>query len=270
MATTELEPSAALVERRPSGWRWRATLWTLRIVVILALLSIWEVIPRLGIVDAFWISQPSRIYTRLITDLPMPDFWVNIWATVEAVLLGILIGAGSGVVVGTALGFLPRVYAVFEPVMVALYTLPRIALAPLFIIWFGIDIRSKVALVFSLVFFLMLLNSYVGVRNVDRDLIDSVRTMGSSRWFVARRVLLPSSIPWLLTGLRLSFVYGIGAAVVGEMLISRYGLGTLLTISSNNFDTTGVFEILTILFVFGYAANELVALTERRFLGWNK
>jgi NitT/TauT family transport system permease protein len=255
---------------RARAYRGFLLLWFLRLGLVAVLLGIWEMLPRLGLIDPFWISQPSRVYARLASDLPTLEFWTNIWATVEAIFLGVLIGGVTGVVCGITLGFAPGVYKVIEPVMMALYTLPRIALAPLFIIWFGIEVQSKIALVVSLVFFLMLLNAYVGVRNVDRDLLDSVRTMGGTPMFIARRVIIPSSLPWILTGLRLSFVYGIGGAVVGEMLIARHGLGTLLTASSNNFDTTGVFEILAVLFVLGFASNEAVSALERSFLGWNQ
>jgi NitT/TauT family transport system permease protein len=245
-------------------------LWVPRLLVLAVGLGVWQYLAWSGLVADFWISRPTKVFGRLYEDLGGSVFWTHLKVTMQEIAVGLILGGSTGVAAGLIFGYLEKVYEVLEPIIMGLYTLPRIALAPLFIIWFGIGLTSKIALVVSLVFFLMLLNTYQGVKNVDRDLIDSVRTMGASRRFLARRVILPSSVPWIMAGFRLSAVYGISGAVVGEMLIARHGLGVMLTTSANNFDTTGVFAVLVILGVLGFTFNIGVASLERLLLKWRR
>ena len=243
-------------------------LWVGRVLVVVAVFVIWKLLSVFGIVSPFFVSTPGAVLSFLWSDLHTNTFWSAFATTMEELGLGLLIGCGAGIVTGLIVGYWKVLYDVIEPVFMALYTLPRIALAPLFIIWFGIDQASKIALVVSIVYFLMLLNTYQGVRGVDPNLMDSVRTMGASRRFIARRVILPSSVPWILAGFRLSAVYGISGAVVGEMILARNGLGVLLVESSNNFDTRGVFALLVVLGVLGFALNTVIVAVEQRLLRW--
>lgn len=154
------------------------------------------------------------------------------------------------------------------PIIYALYSLPRIALMPLFALWFGIGTASKVALGFSIVVFIMLLNTYSGIRNVDRYLIDAVRMMGASRRFVYRFVVLPGIVSWLVAGFRLSTSYALLAAVVGEMISAQVGLGKRLVTYQAMFDRSGIFELLAVLAVLAIIVNQLTQIVERRLGRW--
>jgi NitT/TauT family transport system permease protein len=152
--------------------------------------------------------------------------------------------------------------------LMGLYSLPRVALAPLFIMWFGIGIPSKIMLAISIVFFILLINTYVGVQNVDRDLVNAVKTMGAPPRFVTRHVVLPSCIPWIFSGLRISMALALTASVVGEMLAAQYGLGFMLARASGTFDTTGIFMVLFVLALLAIGTYNLMARLEKRLLHW--
>src|SRR5262249_8327683 len=149
---------------------------------------------------------------------------------------GFVLGSLAGIVIGFLLARWEWLYEATEPYIMALYSMPRVALAPLFVVWFGIGLASKVALAVSIVFFVMLINTYTGVINVDRTLVNSVRTMGGGEWFLTRKVLLPSTVPWILSGLRISIGFALIGAVVGEMIIAERGLGRLIAYRSGLFD----------------------------------
>jgi NitT/TauT family transport system permease protein len=158
--------------------------------------------------------------------------------------------------------------AVLDPFLMGLNSLPRVALAPLFIIWFGIGLPSKVVLAFSLVFFPGLINTYQGVRSVDPDPIDLMRTMQASRWQIWRWVVVPSTLPWIFAGLRIGLGMSLIGAVVGELVGANRGLGYHVEASSANFDTTGVFAGLVALMAITVLLNELMKLAEARLFRW--
>jgi NitT/TauT family transport system permease protein len=134
--------------------------------------------------------------------------------------------------------------------------------------WFGIGIPSKIMLAISIVFFILLINTYVGVQNVDRDLVNAVKTMGAPPRFVTRHVVLPSCIPWIFSGLRISMALALTASVVGEMLAAQYGLGFMLARASGTFDTTGIFMVLIVLALLAIGTYNLMARLEKRLLHW--
>jgi NitT/TauT family transport system permease protein len=186
----------------------------------------------------------------------------------QAALLGLALGGIVGVILGLLLGAYPRVAAVIDPLLMGLNSLPRVALAPLFIIWFGIGLPSKVVLAFSLVVFPVIINAYQGVRGVDRDLVDVLRTMQASPWQIARLVTIPSTLPWIAAGLRIGLGMSLIGAVVGELVGSSRGVGYYVESAAANFDTTGVFAGLVILMVLTIALSELMKLAEARLFRW--
>ena len=188
--------------------------------------------------------------------------------TVIETVSGFVLGALAGIIAGFALARWRRAHVALEPYLMGVYSLPRVALAPLFIMWFGIGIPSKIMLAISIVFFILLINTYVGVQNVDRDLVNSVKTMGATPRFITRRVVLPSCIPWIFSGLRISMALALTASVVGEMLAAQYGLGFLLARASGTFDTTGIFMVLIILALLAIGTYNLMARLEKRLLHW--
>jgi NitT/TauT family transport system permease protein len=252
---------------RPSVWRTRLVLNGWRLLLSAALLVAWEVAAA-TITTPFWISQPSRVFGRLATLTASGLLFWHVWATLQAALLGLTLGGVVGVALGLLLGAYPRVAAVLDPLLMGLNSLPRVALAPLFIIWFGIGLPSKVILAFSLVVFPVLINAYQGVRGVDSTLVDMLRTMQASPWQIARRVTIPSTLPWIFAGLRIGLGMSLIGAVVGELVGSNRGVGYYVESAAANFDTTGVFAGLVILMILTIALSELMKLAEGRLFRW--
>jgi len=252
---------------RADAWQRQLILNGWRLLLTVVLLAAWE-IAATTITTPFWISQPSRVFWRLVSLATSGLLFWHVWATLQSAMLGLALGGVVGVALGLLLGAYPRVAAVVDPLLMGLNSLPRVALAPLFIIWFGIGLPSKVVLAFSLVVFPVLINAYQGVRGVDRDLVDMLRTMQASPWQIARRVTIPSTLPWIFAGLRIGLGMGLIGAVVGELVGSSRGVGYYVESAAANFDTTGVFAGLVILMILTIALSELMKLVETRLFRW--
>jgi len=246
----------------------RSERWILRLLVLALIVGIWEGLCRSGLASEFWVSRPFLIVERLWEAVRSTTLWVHMGVTLIETASGFLLGALAGILTGFALARSRRAHVALEPYLMGIYSLPRVALAPLFIMWFGIGILSKIVLAISIVFFILLINTYVGVQNVDRDLVNSVKTMGATPRFVTRRVVLPSCIPWIFSGLRISMALALTASVVGEMLAAQYGLGFMLARASGTFDTTGIFMVLIILALLAIGTYNLMARLEKRLLHW--
>src|SRR3954469_7545392 len=252
---------------RAAAWRRQLVLNGWRLLLAAVLLVAWEVAAT-TVTTPFWISQPSRVFGRLVSLMASGLLFWHVAATLQAALLGLALGGAVGVALGLALGARPRSAEVLDPLVMGLNSLPRVALAPLFIIWFGIGLPSKVILAFSLVVFPVLINAYQGVRGVDRDLVDMLRTMRASPWQIAWRVTIPSTLPWIFAGLRIGLGMSLIGAVVGELVASNRGIGYYVESAAANFDTTGVFAGLVILIVLTIALSELMKLAEARLFRW--
>ena len=172
------------------------------------------------------------------------------------------------IVVGFVLGRAGMLAAIADPFITAVYSLPKLALAPLFILWFGIGLLSKVVLVGLIVFFLVFFNTYAGVRDVDRLYINALRIMGGNRRDVYFKVILPSSSIWVFTGLKVAVPYALIGAIVGELISSSQGLGYIINNASSFFDTTGVLAGLVYVAAIAITVNYLVGVAERRFMVW--
>ena len=238
-----------------------------RVLAIAALLGIWQLCAN-NLISAFWISSPSLVAVRLWQWSIDGTLWPQLETTLTEAGYGFLIGASAGIVIGLILGQTRRVTQVLEPVIFALYSLPRIALAPLFLLWFGIGIESKVVLSATSVFFLVFYNTFSGVRDVDQDLLNAVRIMGGTRRHELTNVIIPATTYWVFVGLKISVPYAIIGAVVGEMVASNRGLGYLMQNASGEFDTTGVFVALVVLAAISIVLNELLSLAEKRAIRW--
>ena len=243
-------------------------LYFYRIAFLTVALLLWEGVAHLGWVQEFVMSRPSRVFAWLGEALGSGLFWINVGVTVRETLLGLLIGCVMGIASGFALAHWNKAFRVLEPFIMALYSLPRVALAPLFLVWFGIGEGSKVALAASLVYFVMLLNTYTGVREIDQNLVNAARTMGAGSGFIARRILLPSSMTFIFAGLRVSIGLSLIGTIVGEMIAGQFGLGQMIARAANMFDTAQVFAIIIVLAVLSVLMNEAMKLLERRMMKW--
>jgi NitT/TauT family transport system permease protein len=179
-----------------------------------------------------------------------------------------LIGSALGIALGFWFGRSPLLAAVFDPYIKMLNAVPRIVLAPLFLLWFGLGIWSKVALAVTLVFFVMFFSTYQGVRDADRVLIDNVRMLGASPRQLVRHVLVPSALTWIFSSLQTSLGFAMVGAVVGEYLGSTRGLGYVIAQAEGTFDTTGVFAGMTVLALVVVIVSAAVTRFERWLLQW--
>ncbi|MCQ1945971.1 ABC transporter permease [Arthrobacter sp. zg-Y1116] len=241
--------------------------WGLRAAVLVAFLTLWQITAG-PVIDITFISKPSLILERLVDWIADGTLWTHTWITLQEILLGFFFGALAGALVGYLLASFNLLYQVLDPFMLALYSIPKVALAPLFIVWFGIGMDMKVLLAAATVFFLVFLNTAAGVREVDRGLIDAVRLMGGNRRHVAFKVVLPSSMTGFLTGLKVAIPYALIGAVIGELVASNQGLGYLINASAAQFDTAGVFATLVVLTIVATILNSGVAVLSKRINRW--
>jgi NitT/TauT family transport system permease protein len=220
------------------------------------------------LVDNFFISNPIDVGRRLLDWISDGSLFIHIWATVHATVLGFIVGSIGGVVLGIWLGVSPFTSRLLNPYLNALNALPKVALAPLFVLWFGLGIESKVALAAVLVLFLVFLNTYAGVREVDQDLIDGARLMKATRTQVITKVIIPSAMSWVFAGLKISVPYALIGAVLGEMIAANRGLGYLVQFSGSQFDSAGVFAVLIVIALLAVALNFLVEFVQHRMQQW--
>jgi NitT/TauT family transport system permease protein len=220
------------------------------------------------LVRTIYVSRPSDIVLRLIEMFRSGDIWPDLAITGQELALGYLIGAACGLLGGYALGRAPRAARIAEPYVMGFYGIPKIALAPLFIIWFGIGIWSKVALAATMVCFLVFYNVYAGVRGVDRDLVALARVMGADERQLGRHIYLPAATPHILLGLRMAIPYAVIGVIVGEFTSSTHGLGLFIHYASDTYDPAGVFAGIAILLGFVVAAGAAATRIERRLLRW--
>jgi len=238
-----------------------------RAAILIALLGIWELASG-TLTSKFWVSSPSAISGMLLKWTNDGSLWVHLRATLSAMMAGYVIGAAGGIVMGLVLGFLPKLQRVLAPYISALYALPKIALAPLFVIVLGIGIESKIALVAITVFFLALYNTLDGVRDVDRDLVRALGLMGATRTEIVRKALIPGTLPWIFTGLRIAVRYALTAAILGELIASNQGIGYLIEFSAGQYNSTGVFAAVSVLVVCSVILTEILRRTEAFTQRW--
>jgi NitT/TauT family transport system permease protein len=233
-----------------------------RLLLVLILLAMWQYLPNRGL--RFWMSGPLDIVVRLWSWVLDGSLWENLGATLLAMVLGYAIGTAAGIALGLLFGLMPRVYRVLSPYITALYAMPKIALAPLFVIVLGIGIASKVALVAITVFFLVLNSTLDGVRNVDRDLVRILTLMGASRFEVIGKVLVPATLPWIFTGMRISVRYAFTNTLLAELIASNSGIGFMIEYYSGIFDATGTYAAILVLVIMSVGLTELLTQIEAR------
>lgn len=261
---TQPDPAAMTSEVRTERWWGGANrrIWFDRIALFVFFVAVWQALSE-TVIDPFWISSPTMVVERLWRITLNGDLLWHTSATVWQALLGLGLGLIAGFALGLLLARYQRLATAVDPYLMGLYSLPRIALAPLFILWFGIGLLSKVMMAFSFVVFIFLLNTMQGLREVDRDHIDLLRSMRASPAFIARRVQLPSMLPWLFAAARISVGLALIGSVLGELLGANRGLGWYIEHASGRLDTSGVFAGLTALMIIAVLMNQAVNLLER-------
>ena len=246
-----------------SGWPMLLCQVALGILVLL----VWQGASG-RLVDNFFISNPIDVAVRLYGWTMDGSIFRHIGATVYATAMGFFIGAVGGAILGVWLGVSPFASRLLSPYLNALNALPKVALAPLFVLWFGLGLESKIALAAVLVLFLVFLNTFAGVREVDQDLIDGARLMRATRAQVIAKVIIPSAMSWVFAGLKISVPYALIGAVLGEMIAANRGLGYLVQFSGAQFDSAGVFAVLLVIALLAVGLNFLVEIVQHRMERW--
>ncbi|WP_144183673.1 ABC transporter permease [Elioraea rosea] len=238
-----------------------------RILVGVLFLGFWEYASG-RLIDPLFVSSPSAVGMRLWRWTVTGSLWTHLSVTLYATAFGFVIGAAIGFALGLLFGRNQTVADIFDPYITALYSIPKIALAPLFIIWFGIGIESKIAVSASIVFFVVFLNTYAGVRDVNPIYIHATRIMGGGGGEVLRHVIIPSASSWVITGLKVSVPYALVGTVIGEFMSANRGIGFIISQATGLFDTTSVFAGLFVLGLVGALINVALRHTEAWLLRW--
>jgi NitT/TauT family transport system permease protein len=250
------------------GRRAKAVLWSWRVLVLAALIGIWQLVITAHLVDPIIGKSPRQVLTFLRKSSASGELWSNTADTMEAVFVAFGLASAVGVVIGITLGLLPRAERVLTPFFDAANAMPRIALAPVFIVWLGIGIGAKVALAFSIVVFIVVAAAQAGVRSADPEILRMSAVFGISKPQLFYKVLLPTCVPAVFSGLRLGLVYALLGVVGSEIIASQSGLGQLITLYSNNYRMDGVYGILIVLAIIASILNVIMAAAERWLLRW--
>src|SRR6266446_7596017 len=239
-----------------------------QVLLGLAGLVIWQVLSDAGVLDKFFFSRPTDVLARVFQWTVKGTIYPHLIVTLEEALLSFVLGAALGILLGFALARIHWLALLLDPYIHMLNALPRVVLAPIFLLWFGLGIWSKVALGVTVVFFIVFFNTYRGVREVDPVLLNNARMLGASERQLIRHVLIPSALTWIFSSLHISIGFAIIAVVVGEYLGSSRGVGYLISQAEGVFDTTGVFAGMAILAAVVLLVGQGVSRLERWLLRW--
>ncbi|MCX8502033.1 MAG: ABC transporter permease [Alphaproteobacteria bacterium] len=256
----------------PGRFRTRPWIVVWRISVLLVLLGIWETAARLAWIDVFFYSSPIKIAVRLWELVRFgtdeASLWYHLWMTIQEAVIGFVLGTVFGITAGIALGRNQFAAEVFSTYIKVLNAIPRVVLAPIFLLLFGFGLWSKVALSFVMVFFVVFANAFQGVREADRNLIANARILGASKWQITTKVILPSAMSWIFASLHISFGFAVVGAIVGEFIGSRYGIGFIIQTARGLHDTALMFSAIVVIVIVVLVSEYGMTLVENRLTRW--
>jgi NitT/TauT family transport system permease protein len=245
----------------------RSALWIGRILLPGAFFGLWEWSSGRWL-EAWMVSSPSQILLRLYEIFGSGEIWPHLQATLSSLVIGFPLGVISGVLVGYLLGSHRQLSLLLEPIIVGLHGIPKVVLAPLFILWLGIGIGSKVALVVLLSFFHNFFNTHTGLRQLDMDLVKYGRLLGAKGFMMTYGVVMPAISPHIMTGIRTSMPLAFIGVAVGEFVAARHGLGLFVREAVSLFDTTGALAGVAVFFILIVFTNSFLSRMESHFLRW--
>jgi NitT/TauT family transport system permease protein len=251
----------------------RAMLLTLQILVAVIAIALWHVgttVPILGsrLLDPFFFSTPRDVSLRIVKWLLEGTIWFHLWITLAEAVMAFVLGSAGGALIGFWFARQPLIAAVFDPYVKMINALPRVVLAPIFALWFGLGMTSKVALGITLVFFIVFFNVYQGVKEVSPAVLANARMLGMNERQLLRHAYWPSALSWMFSSLHTSVGFAMVGAVVGEYLGAAAGLGYVIHQAESVFDVAGVFAGMLVLAAFVIFIDGLVTLVERRLMVW--
>ena len=246
-----------------------ARAWIRQVAALAVLLLLWEAAARAGLLNPLYLPSPGRIAAALTELFATGRIWPHLGAPFAAALVGLALGIAVGIVLGVVAALVPLIAELLQPVMTLLNAIPRVILAPLFVIWLGIGLASKVALAFILVAVLIFFSVFTGIQQVDRRLVERILTLGGNRWALVRHVYLPSVAAWVLSNLKVSVGFAFTGAVVGEFVAATRGLGYLLSFAQSTYNSALMFALVLLIMVVVLAIFAIAGKLERRLLRWN-
>src|SRR5947207_5199262 len=243
--------------------------WVRQLTAFALLLEVWEAVGRAGMLNPMYAPMPSRIAAALIELFSDGRVWPHLEATFTAALGGLALGIAVGIVLGVVAALVQLVAELLEPVMTVLNAVPRVILAPLFVIWLGVGIASKVALSFILVAVLVFFTVFTGIRHVDRRLVERITTLGGGRWALVRHVYLPSVSAWILGNMKIAVGFAFTGACVGEFVAATRGLGYLLSFAQSTYNAALMFALILLILVVVLLIFGVAGRLEKYLLRWN-
>jgi NitT/TauT family transport system permease protein len=244
----------------------KLVLYAGRLLILVAIALVWSAMVRLGFVDKLFVSTPGAVAAYLVGSLG-GELIPNTAATLMATLIAFVMSGVGGILAGLLLVELPWLKRLVDPFLTAFNSMPRIALAPIFILWFGIGLTSKVALAFSLGFFIVLTSTFAGMKNIDPILLRLSRSLGCTGWQQFTKITLPWAVPSVFAGLKLALIYSFLGVVTSEMLASKVGLGQLIMYYSGILRMDAVMGILIVMAVCAVILTIIADLVEAALLG---
>jgi NitT/TauT family transport system permease protein len=242
--------------------------WARQLAVLAVLVALWEAAERAGLLNPMFAPSPSRVWAALVDLFADGRIWPHLEATFTAALGGLALGIAVGVLLGVIAAILPVISELLEPVMTLLNAIPRVILAPLFVIWLGIGLASKVALSFILVAVLVFFTVFSGIRQVDRKLVERIITLGGNRRALVRHVYLPSVSVWILSNLKVAVGFAFTGACVGEFVAATRGLGYLLSFAQSTYNAALMFALIFLILIVVLTIFALSGRLEKRLLRW--
>jgi NitT/TauT family transport system permease protein len=239
-----------------------------RTAALLIIVAIWEACARIGWLDPFYAPAPSKVGAVLFELFTDGRIWVHLEATFTAALLGLIAGIVAGIVFGFLAALVPPIAELLEPVMILLNAIPRVILAPLFVIWLGIELESKIMLAMVLVAVLVFFAVFSGIKEVDRRLVERVVTLGGNRWVLLREVYVPSVTSWVMSNLKVAVGFAFTGACVGEFVASSRGLGYLLQFAQSTYNSALTIALIVLIMGFVLVLFSLAERLERWLMPW--
>lgn len=270
LATAGAETGVSALARRRRRQRGVAIERVLVVAFGLVVLAGWEIGCRVSGVSTLVLPPPSEIVIALMDGLRTGQLVSALQTTLMEIVFGFLFAAAAAIAVGTVISQVRLVEAILMPYIVAIQTLPKVALAPLILVWVGFGIESKILIAALVAFFPILVNTVVGLKATPEDKIELMRSLSANRWKIFRYVQFPEALPFIFAGLNIGIVMAVLGAIVGEFIGSKDGLGYLLLQMNYSMDISGMFSILIVLAVLGMVLNAIAQYTRRKVIFWQR
>ncbi|MDK6233187.1 ABC transporter permease [Aerococcus sanguinicola] len=238
------------------------------LIFLVVLIVLWQISANFGWINTFYFSAPNLIVRDLVEMITSGLAWEHTVFTFGISIIGIIIGGLTGMIVAYCLSRFDFMEAVLSPIIVMINGIPKLALGPLFVVWFGIGTYAKIVMSTIMVFFLFFFNAYAGFKNVNQDLIGSLKMMGATRSQIVTKVILPSTLPWLVPSVRTGMGAALQGTIVGEYLGATKGLGWMIQNAGGVFNITRVMSCLFLLMVIMYVIDWLLVSLEKKILVW--